>query len=143
MSIMTHSRLLLAILGIAGVIGCSSDAKIVPVSGSVKFPDGTVPTGEVAIVQFGSANREDGKLGTKPASGDIKADGSFQLTTSSPGDGAFEGDYQVTFHVVRKYGTNDYLVDKKYTETATTPHKAKVERGKKNHFDFVVEKPAG
>ena len=133
------------LLAAIAMTGCgSSNPQIVPVSGTVKYPDGTVPTGEIAIVQFVSAaDRTEGAMALKPASGDIKPDGSFTLTTSKQGDGAFEGDYKVTFTVVRKYGTQDHLIDLKYTKNETTPHTAKVERGKSNHFDFVIEKAAG
>jgi hypothetical protein len=81
--------------------GCGSG--LYPVRGKVTFPDGT-PMTEGTVV-FESVD------GDKPvtARGPIQSDGSYELGTHKPGDGAPPGKYRVL--VAPKYDPN--AVDKK------------------------------
>jgi hypothetical protein len=65
--------------------GCGSD--LVPVRGSVQRDGRAVPGGSVIVSPVGQG---------KPAVGLIQSDGSFQLTTEQPNDGAMIGQYRVT-----------------------------------------------
>ncbi len=82
-----RSELMLGVLLLAAA-GCSSGAPpTYPVSGVVRFPDGTpVKTG---FVELYSSQQE------VNARGEIQRDGSFELTTFQPNDGAVEGEHQV------------------------------------------------
>ncbi len=81
-----------------GISGCgqSSGSKTYPVTVKVAFPDGT--TMEHAIVVFRSVGDPDGGNAVKKynATGKVQADGTCQLTTFEPGDGAVAGKHQVT-----------------------------------------------
>src|SRR6516165_3170592 len=70
-----------------GVIGCGS--KLYPARGTVTYPDGS-PVTEGSVV-FESKDQEK----TTMARGEIRSDGSFELGTFKPGDGARPGKYRV------------------------------------------------
>ena len=111
--------------------GCrGSGHTYVPVTGTVKYSDGTVPTGDIASITFQPASVAPD---TKGASGPIKPDGTFSLTTITPGDGARPGEYIVKVNVMKGYPGGKSLV-------ADTPLKATVTEDGENHFDFVVER---
>ncbi len=132
-------------LGVVGavavlvLVGCSGGRlKLHEVTGTVKFQDGTVPSGEMATITFVPADPMEGK----GASGNIESDGSFELWTLTQGDGgAMAGDYHVTLNVIKGYPRPRSMVAKKYTDLEDTPLNATVKAGEKNHFDFEVEKP--
>jgi hypothetical protein len=67
-------------------IGCS-DSNMVRVRGAVKNEGQIVSGGSVVFMPVGDS---------KPAFGAIQPDGTFQLTTLSPNDGAMIGQYQVS-----------------------------------------------
>jgi hypothetical protein len=79
----------------------------VPVTGTVKYSDGTVPTGDIASITFQPASAAPD---TKGASGTIKPDGTFSLTTVTPGDGARPGEYIVQVNVFKGYPDRKSLV---------------------------------
>jgi hypothetical protein len=110
----------------------------VPVTGTVKFSDGTVPKGTIASITFQPVA---GTPDTKAASGTITADGSFTLTTVQPGDGARPGDYVATLRVTDGYPVGKSLVAERFTNPGNSPLKATVSEDGENHFDFVVERP--
>lgn len=117
--------------------GCDSRLDLHPVTGTVKFKDGTVPTGEMATITFQPVNLMEGKA----ASSNIESDGSYELWTLEQGDGgALAGDYNVTLNVIEGYPQPVHQVAREYTDPSTTPLKETVEPGK-NQFDFEVEKP--
>jgi predicted small lipoprotein YifL len=102
----------------------------VPVTGTVKYSDGTVPKGDIASITFQPAS-----VGPdyKGASGSITPDGTFSLTTIDPGDGARPGEYVVKVNVFKGYPDRKSLV-------ANKPLTATVTEDGENHFDFVVER---
>ena len=120
-------------------IGCS-DARpgLAPVSGKVTYADGSVPTGEVATIRFEPAGDLNAK-NVQPASGTIQPDGTFNLMTHKPDDGALVGDYKVTFVIYKTYKGREPVLAKMFTDRATTPHSATVKPGK-NYFEFSVGK---
>ena len=117
--------------------GCDSSPNIYPVTGKIEFPGGQVPKGEIAVVRFEPVAV--GGEGVRGASGDIQPDGTFELTTLDPGDGAYPGEYKVALTVVKTYIGQEPLVDRKYNTVQTTPFSATVEKGGDNHFEFKVE----
>lgn len=86
-----RSAVLLVMLGIcAALAGCaSSGATVYPVRGEVFH---NAKPAEGALVHFHPRDKEK----CQPAYATVQSDGSFQLTTFSPGDGAAVGDYVVT-----------------------------------------------
>ena len=132
------------LVGLLGA-GCSGEPKVslVPVQGTVRFPDGTIPQGEVAAVFFepvdiGSQPPTPGVL-RKAAFGEINPkDGSFKLTTVQPDDGALPGKYKVIFQVHKTYMGQESLIPGKYTRPETTPFEVTVEPGC-GPFSFTLE----
>lgn len=84
-----HSLLFLFVLGF--LTGCSDKPKTYPVSGTVKFADGTPLAG--GTVEF--RNITDDVAKQVNARGEIGPDGKYQLTTFQPKDGAIAGEHQV------------------------------------------------
>jgi len=123
------------------VAGCSSgpDVEMVPVRGTVKFADGTVPQGETATVIFEPVAGGSQQL-RKLASGEIQPDGSFEMMTVKPGDGVIAGKYKVIFEVFKKDLGREPLVPQKYTKPETTPFEETVEPGMEPP-EYVLEKP--
>jgi hypothetical protein len=88
-------RIPLALLSAALLAGCADDqggalqtVKAHPVSGRVLLPDGQpLAQGTVTFVPVGEKGRQ--------ASGAVRPDGTFTLTTDEDGDGAGEGEYRV------------------------------------------------
>lgn len=126
--------LLLAI----ALTGCGVGDPHVPVTGTVKYSDGSVPKGDIATITFQPASAGPGAKG---ASGAIGDDGSFSLQTLKPGDGALPGDYRVTVHVMQGYPHGKSVVADVYTKPGTTPLKATVEASGENRYDFTIERP--
>lgn len=130
----------LAILGVSVALllgGCGSSSGVQKVTGKIEFPGGEVPKGELAVVRFEPVAT--GGEGVRGASGDIQPDGTFQLTTLEPNDGAYPGEYKVALTVVKTYYGQEPLIDPKYSSVRTTPFSATVTAGGKNHFEFKVE----
>jgi hypothetical protein len=98
------SRLILVTLaalaiGLAG--GCGPKGlKLVKVSGTVKFKDGTlipVPgTGNPPLINFGLTGEAAPGQQRKGAGATIDANGHFDVYTLKPGDGLIPGKYHVT-----------------------------------------------
>lgn len=132
------SAFLIFLSVVMSLVGCADRMDLHTVTGTVKFDDGTVPVGEMSTITFVPTNPMEGK----GASSNIEQDGTFELWTLRPNDGgALAGDYRVTLSVTRGYPNLEHLVARKFTELDETPLTATVEAKKKNHFDFVVEKP--
>ena len=124
------------------VIGCGSGSEIetIPVRGSVKFDDGSIPTGEVATVHFEPVKSGNQKI-SKVASGQIApTNGSFELTTVKPGDGAIAGTYKVIFEVHKTYLGRELVVADEYGNAATTPFEVVVDDNGASQTEFVLRK---
>jgi hypothetical protein len=119
------------------LLGCGdAGPKVYPVTGTVKYEDGSVPVGEIVEVHFQPSGS---KPATNPATGAIQPDGSFRLSTFGPEDGALPGEYKVTFNILKAYIGAESLVAPEYADVARTPVTAQVKPGR-NTFDFVVKK---
>ena len=127
-------RLCSVIVGIAAIgclatAGCGSKGlKLLKVSGTVKFKDGSavpVPSGGKAVIAFqrvenpADASAESGP--TRGASGDIKPDGTFVMQSVTPGDGVMPGKYKVTVTVWEQYmDPSTSLIPAKYGSPDTS-----------------------
>ncbi|MBX3432460.1 MAG: hypothetical protein KF847_03985 [Pirellulales bacterium] len=127
----TFNFALAACLSLLGT-GCGPKGGLIPVTGTVKSADGAPLGGENALVVFQPV------AGGKPAVGDVAVDGSFALTTTTPGDGANPGEYKVVLKIWRSYRDQTLAVPARYGEAATTPLTALVDAAT-TKFDFVVE----
>lgn len=124
------------------LVGCGPPG-LEKVSGKVTYDDGSTPVGEFAVVGFESIDGTHAEGQGKSASGNIKPDGTYTLTTIAKDDGAYVGEYKVCFRVLKGYPQGVQMVDKKFTEKQTTPHTAKVVKGGPNKFDFTISKAPG
>jgi hypothetical protein len=91
-SLVQRSLALLVGPALLAVLGCSGDDGLgtrYSVSGTVKYKGTPVPKARISFVPAG----KDG--GSQGASGEIE-NGSYSLSTLSPGDGALPGEYRVT-----------------------------------------------
>lgn len=115
-------------------VGCGGSG-LVSVKGKVTYNDKPVTSGTITFAAEDKAS----------AYGEIMPDGSYELMTEKPGDGATPGAYRV--FVVAMQDQADLLpeernplpapmVPNKYTSLATTDLTADVESGKDNEINF-------
>jgi hypothetical protein len=126
---------LAAVILLAGVAGCGNG--LWPVSGRVAFADGSPLDAGIVICEM-----RDGKK-TVLARGSIQPDGTFQLGTEKPGDGAKPGKYRVL--VVPRGRTQAEenslppIIDRKFEKFETSGIEFEVKAGK-NQFPITVTK---
>ena len=131
--------LLLAVVAISA-IGCgSSGPQMGEVTGRAAYQDGVPPSGGVAVIRFEPVGRS-AEGYSKAASGDINQDGSYELQTIKPGDGALYGTYKVVFTILDSYRSGKSLVAEQYTSAETTPLEVVVDASSQT-FDFEIERP--
>jgi hypothetical protein len=88
----TFQRVLVAtalLLLLLGSIGCDSGPKLYPVGGTVTLEDGSPLTKGMVVFENKQAEV------AVTARGEVKPDGSYQLSTYKPGDGVPQGKYRV------------------------------------------------
>ena len=121
--------------------GCSNlPFELVPVSGSVKYKDGTVPEGMVRVVRFEAIADAQGNKSPRAAANFLEPDGTFQLMTMRPRDGAIPGDYNVVLLFWKDATTRESTIPPAYGKANTTPLPiVTVESGGDNRFDLIVE----
>ena len=135
-------RWLVITLVACSVFGCSDDGRIPTYAarGTVTYPDGSpVTTG--GIVEFRLITDE---FRPTSARGNIEKDGTFELSTYEPGDGAFEGTHQVLVVPLPPSGPAEAYrpqpIDRKYGKFKTSGLEFTVEQDtSKNNFDIQVE----
>lgn len=93
-------RLCLTILACGALIGCSAGCqknphRVAPVHGRVTLDGRPLAVGRVMLAPIADGNALDAG---KPAYGWIQPDGSYQLSTYSPSDGAIVGKHWVTIY---------------------------------------------
>ena len=138
---------ILAALWTGFLVGCSSDEfKTYPVTGRVVFADGSpLAVGKLYVE---TRNKKYG-LGIG-APGNIREDGTFEIRTYKPGDGAPVGEYVVFIRGAVVGGTvgmrpedrrpGTPLIHQKYLNAGTTDLKIQIEQGP-NDFELVVDRP--
>ena len=99
-------------------------AKLVKIGGMVKFKDGSIPTGQYMFITFQPALERVGPADPQPrkgAGGEIKPDGTFELTTLRRGDGVLPGRYKVMIKCLKDYADPDSLIiPKRYADASTS-----------------------
>ena len=92
MRIDSRMRIVLVALGCFACWGCGTagggaPAALIPVKGKVTYKGQPVTQGRIRFEPDGYG---------RPATGQIKPDGTFELTTQKPGDGVVAGHHRVT-----------------------------------------------
>lgn len=117
----------LTCLVVAVTVGCNRGPAMYQVSGRVLYKDGSVPKGGVAVVRLQPTTESTAEI-RKGASGGIAPDGSFELFTRVPGDGVYEGQYDVTFLVQKGVMDATPLIQAKYMNPQTSGYNVTVDR---------------
>jgi hypothetical protein len=134
--------LVLILLSVAALTGCSHGPKMYRVKGKVTYRDGTVPKGGVAVVRFSPSENSTAET-RKGATGAIGQDGSFELMTRKPGDGVYPGDYIVTFVVLRNaMDQASSMILPKYATPFQSPYKETV-KGNMEDLQYEIERLPG
>lgn len=130
------------VASLAGAAGCSEGkAPTYQVTGTVKLPDGTPLDGGRILF------RPEGET-VHAAKGDIRSDGSFELSTFGLADGAVAGTHKVMVLPPVPEGFMDepratpgttLAIDMSYQNLRTSPLEYTVEAGGENHYDIVVQ----
>ncbi len=128
------------IIGAAACAGCGSGSSpdLIPIRGEVVYRGKPLGDGQVIYLPAEpGAGRQ--------ASGQIQADGSFQLTTREPNDGVFKGNYKIAIYayephpgepqsreeyeeLAQKGGIKrGYLIPARYADSATSELTDKVD----------------
>lgn len=122
-------RMAIPLILLAAVGACSKAPPLYKVSGKASFRGKALTTGTVAF------HHTDAK--SPMVTGEIRADGTYDLTSKRPGDGALPGEYMVTVTsmlpgkgiegVDADYQPPKPLIPLKYMRLDETPLKATVE----------------
>lgn len=131
------SFLLVGLSCLAGIAGCHRGPVMYHVQGKVMYKDGSAPRGSLCIIRFQPTKESKAEV-RKGATSDILPDGSFELMTRKPRDGAYEGEYDVVFAIEKSDTDRQSLVSPKYTQATTTPYKVTVDRNL-NDLRFEIE----
>ena len=136
---MHRSFVALVLLGL--LAGCSGSDQFptAKVSGKITYQNKPVPNGTVMFVPEGD----------KPsATGELKPDGTYELTTYEEGDGAVLGPHTVMITAVedmsnklpeQRSGTPQALVPVKYTNNSTSGLTAEVKDVEVNTINFELK----
>ncbi len=114
---------------VAVLAGCNSDG-LNPVDGQLVWSDTEEPAKELAGagVTFELPGKNTSHIGT------VQPDGTFQLMTAKPNDGAYAGEYTVVIGELRQSAGGELMAptkaDVRYADRGTSDLKAKVEPGR-------------
>jgi hypothetical protein len=117
--------------------GCGGGLQ--PVRGTVKLPDGKPAAGSQVVFEGGPENEK--KKVT--ARGDVRDDGSFELSTIKPGDGVPPGKYKVQVNPPPMVNAEAAYVSPfnvKYSNFQTSGLEFEVMAGQRNEFPIQVTK---
>jgi len=129
--------LLAALLLLSGGCGRSGEPRTYPVRGKVTYKGRAVPHGTVTFFPASG----------QAATGEIKPDGTYELTTFRRGDGAVAGEHKVVIVALddtsarlpeQRSGTPPAIIPDKYTSIATTDLRGTVQEGD-NTIDFTLD----
>jgi hypothetical protein len=136
---MSKTKFLLCVLFLLPIAGCASaPAEMARVRGVVKYADGSPIAGSYAVIRFDPAPESQAEF-RKMAQAEIASDGTFDLSTVHPRDGAFLGDYRVTVEIKNDSRDTHSLVAPQFSNPESTPLKASV-NGSGEDFEFVVSR---
>jgi predicted small lipoprotein YifL len=137
----------LAAVALLAASGCGQKGpKLFPISGTVKFKDGTPVQGPDygrAKITFTPASTDvdikEGEIAQSGAGGDIEAQGRFTMSTYKKGDGVMPGKYKVLLRVWQGADDSTSAIDPKYSDRDATDIDVTVD-GPKKDLEFAVEK---
>lgn len=126
------------------IAGCNRGPEMAPVQGVVYYNDQPLPFGSIMF----QPDRG------QPATGQIKSDGTFEMASFRPGDGATVGSQKVRVNcyssqspselakpVVGERSIGTLLIPQKYTSFATSELTAEVKSGSNEPFEFRLTGP--
>lgn len=115
-----------AFAALVGVLGCGPSRPAAhPVSGKLVYADGSSVPGRASVTFH---TEVDGK--TYQARGAVELDGSFQLTTYLPNDGAVAGEHKVTVAPIPGgEESSEVTVSDQYASTETSGLMVTIEPG--------------
>lgn len=135
-----NTLFILSLLILSPLAGCGSGGlPTAPVRGKITFQGKPVPNGSVVTMPEGDM---------PSATGEIKPDGTYELTTYTAGDGAVLGKHTLMIMAVEDMSdklpeerspTPGLIVPSKYTSFATSGLTIEVKQGE-NKFDFELTK---
>ena len=129
------ARALATLLLSAMIAGCGPSLQ--PVRGKVTLPDGKPAAGSQVV--FESAQKEN-KISAR---GDVREDGSYELSTFKPGDGVPPGKYKVQVNPPPMVNAEAAYVspfNAKYSNYQTSGLEFEVRSGQRNEFPIQVTK---
>ncbi len=132
----------LGMAAVLGLVGCQAEARIslAKVHGKVTVKGKPLTSGRVLFLPTASP----GEGLPHPAAGDIKPDGTYELTTNAPGDGALVGDHKVAVIAMEppppRGAKAEFksLIPKKYGNPESSPLKKTVVAGE-NTIDIEID----
>jgi hypothetical protein len=125
----------LATLLVITLAGCGPSLQ--PVRGKVTLPDGKPAAGSQVVFESDQAGKK------ISARGDVREDGSFQLSTFSSGDGVPPGKYKVQINpppMVNAEGPYTSPFNAKYNSFQSSGLEFEVKSGATNEFPIQVTK---
>ena len=132
-------RVACLIVLLLSMAGCGKQGPAMgTVTGMISYTDGSNPKGGIAVIRFEVASDSSTEL-RKAASSYIESDGSYELMTIRPGDGAYYGEYDVVFTIQKSYRDSKPLIAEKYTMASTSPFHRTVD-SPSHVFDFEIER---
>lgn len=147
-----RSDCLVLMVAVFAIAGCGPESRTSGVTGTVTFEGAAVPEGTITFYP---------KAGGRPAIGQIQSDGTYELSTFAPGDGAVPGEHKVAIEAKQvsgagaaptslqdeiaqtSFGANsktssvNWLVPEKYASSESSELTATVESGS-NKIDFQL-----
>ncbi len=145
---LTVWTLVLPIVLVAPLLGgCGSGDPygVIPVSGTVKYDDGSlIEAAQILITFIPQAEPVDSKTFPRPGITEANtADGTFDnLCTYGYGDGVILGEHKVTIKALDANEGYTQAMPLEYIDVATTPLTVTVASGSTT-FDFKIPKPKG
>jgi hypothetical protein len=132
---MVHIHQLIAGLLITFFVGCGPGMQ--PVRGKVTLPDGKPAAASQVVFE---SEQEGKKISAR---GDVRQDGSYELSTFKPGDGVPPGKYKVQVNpppMVNAEGPNTSPFNAKFSNFQTSGLEFEVKVGHRNEFPIQVTK---
>ena len=137
---MNRKRWAVVILAATGLTagGCGGPSRppLAKVHGKVTYKGEPLTSGSVIFMPVAAMGDAGPTSVAQPAASQIKPDGSYELTTDNPGDGAIVGEHKVAVVSV-DFNTKRSVIPEKYQAPATTPLSRTVKEGD-NAIDIEV-----
>ncbi len=135
--------LLSAVVVLLAGCGGSEPYRVIPISGTVSYEDGSlIPAYRIIVMFVPQVEALDSKTYPKPGEALVDpADGTFsEMTTYDYADGAVSGEHKVTVKATDEDENLTAAVPVEYTDVTTTPLKVTVSR-ESTTFDLEIAKP--